>query len=146
MKTFSNECHHRRKSVEAAIMTFAILAASAIRGMRRRDFYTQVIGLLRHHEPPKAEPEAKAPAEIPSREPSPRQCDPIREEDPKESSPETESASESDRLAAQEEDEEDIETSPLLRLSESRMRVRDAHDMTPTNRTFLVFLDLTQGL
>ncbi|GFY35906.1 hypothetical protein TNCV_4842781 [Trichonephila clavipes] len=55
-------------------------------------------------------------------EPSPRQCDPIREEDPKESSPETESASESDRLAAQEDDEEDMEASPLLRLSESRMR------------------------
>ncbi|KAF8782030.1 TBC1 domain family member 2B like protein [Argiope bruennichi] len=85
-------------------------------------------GLLRHSETPKHETEANPSSEIPSREPSPRQCDPIREEDAKESSPETESASESDRLAAQEDDEDDLEASPLLRLSEVHMKISSSSD------------------
>ncbi|GBM56262.1 TBC1 domain family member 2B [Araneus ventricosus] len=95
---------------------------------KRRNSTLADIGLLRHSETPKHETEVKPPSEIPSREPSPRQCDPIREEDAKESSPETESASESDRLAAQDEDEDDMDASPLLRLSEVHMKMSSSSD------------------
>nr|XP_042899768.1 TBC1 domain family member 2B-like [Parasteatoda tepidariorum] len=89
---------------------------------KRRNSTLADIGLLRHSDTSKTEVENSLPTESPKRTPSPRQCEPIVEEDAKESSPETESASESDRLAAQENEDEEDENSPILRLTDNRLK------------------------
>ncbi|XP_054706992.1 uncharacterized protein LOC129216802 [Uloborus diversus] len=98
----------------------------AVSWEKRRNSTFADIGLLRHSESTKDEPETQKPLSSsvsPQRTPSPYA--PIHEEEEddaqKESSPETESASESDRLAAehQEDDEEEAETT-FLRLEADR--------------------------
>ncbi|KAG8191673.1 hypothetical protein JTE90_016460 [Oedothorax gibbosus] len=103
----------------------------AVSWEKRRNSTLADIGLLRHSESSKQDTETRKDktdiVEVPQREPSPRLCE-IQEES-KESSPETESASESDRLAAQEiYEEEEEDNSPLLRLSEARIRVSSSSD------------------